>query len=198
MRRFLCSSISPSVLAEVGLTLPIMPLVSVVLNLRIPPPPQASKTRTQAPNRRLDDAHRPEISRIKNYPILFNALRSSAPSLCRPPIIPPSTTRSWPLMEVDSSLARKTAAQAISSASPARGIGCALLKTFVHDRHRLLGGVGRQVHTGRDQTGRDRIDADAGLSQLHGGTFGEMDHCSLGGAVIHVRKRLDLWRCYQY
>ena len=43
----------------------------------------------------------------------------------RPPMTPPSITRSAPLMKDDWSLARNTAACAISSGMPARGIGCA-------------------------------------------------------------------------
>jgi hypothetical protein len=44
----------------------------------------------------------------------------------RPPLSPPSTTRSCPLMKDDPSAARKTAASAMSSTDPARGMGCAL------------------------------------------------------------------------
>src|ERR1700678_1609494 len=42
--------------------------------------------------------------------------------------MPPSTTMSWPLTKLEASLARNTAARAISSGRPARGIGCSVAK----------------------------------------------------------------------
>ena len=42
--------------------------------------------------------------------------------------MPPSTTISWPLTKLDASLARNTAARAMSSGNPARGIGCSVAK----------------------------------------------------------------------
>ena len=41
-----------------------------------------------------------------------------------PAVKPPSTTKAWPVMKEASSLARKQAALAMSSGSPARGTGC--------------------------------------------------------------------------
>lgn len=58
----------------------------------------------------------------------------------RPPLSPPSTTRSCPLMKDDPSAARKTAASAMSSTDPARGMGCALenaASTAPLSRHQL-------------------------------------------------------------
>jgi membrane protein DedA with SNARE-associated domain len=60
-------------------------------------------------------------------PELQPAEADPAAGFSQAPVMAPSTTRSWPLTKLDSSLARNTAACAISSGRPARGIGCALL-----------------------------------------------------------------------
>src|SRR4051812_17794224 len=98
-------------------------------------------------------------------------------------------TRSWPLMKLDSSLARNTAAWAMSSGRPARGIGCAVLD-LAHHRRRLLRRVGRKPerlaeNAGRDGAGRDRVDADVGFAELHRRAFGEVDHRRLGRTIDH-------------
>jgi hypothetical protein len=51
-------------------------------------------------------------------------------------IQPPSTTIAWPVTNDDSSLASQSAAFAMSSARPARGIGCA--RTQHRDQRRPL------------------------------------------------------------
>ena len=64
-------------------------------------------------NEMPDCASRP--CRLRVTPSSSNALRTAARPCCcgvqlRPPVMPPSTTRSWPLTKEDSSLARNTAA----------------------------------------------------------------------------------------
>src|SRR5262249_20468235 len=127
-----------------------------------------------------------------------NVLRIAPRPCCcwlqlRPPVMAPSTTRSWPLMKLDSSLARNTAACAMSSGRPARGIGCAVLKT---SRITAGGWVGRAggrrlgrqpqrlaENAGRNRAGRDRVDADTVFAKLHCHAFCEVDHRGLGCAV---------------
>ena len=80
----------------------------------------------------------------------------------------------------------------MSSGRPARGIGCAVLVIS-----RITAGVcSRRIdrktqrlaqNAGGDQARRDRVDADAGLAELHRHASGEMDDGGLGCAVHHRR-----------
>src|SRR5262245_14304533 len=59
---------------------------------------------------------------------------------------------------------------------------------LAHYGRRLLGGVGRKAQrlaedAGCDRAGRNRVDADIGLAELHRHAFGEMDDGSLGRAI---------------
>ncbi len=106
----------------------------------------------------------------------------------------PSTTRSWPLMKEDSSLARNTAACAMSSGRPARGIGWADLEDLAHHGRRLFRGLHRQAErlaedAGRDRAGRNRVDADVGFAEFHCHAFGEMDDGGLRRAIDHRRRK---------
>src|SRR5579863_9691787 len=99
----------------------------------------------------------------------------------------PSLTRSCPLMKVDSSLARNTAACAMSSGRPARGIGWALLD-LAHHVGGFLGRFHRQSqclaeNAGGDRARRNAVDANARFAELHRHALRQMNDGGLGRAV---------------
>src|SRR4051794_21651276 len=100
----------------------------IVTNTDLCTAPALQRTAPQGLRAALRPANAP-AARGYAPPIAF--LMAARPSCwavqLRPQGMAPSTTRSWPLMKEDSSLARNTAACAMSSGRPARWIGCAVL-----------------------------------------------------------------------
>jgi hypothetical protein len=84
----------------------------------------------------------------------------------------PSTTTSWPLMQLDSSLARNTAAWG-NIAGQAGALDRLLgLVDLAHDGGRPLRRLDREAQRfaydpGGDRARRDAVDQDAGLAEFH-------------------------------